>query len=264
MTLIEVLISMALMGIVMTALVNVNISSTRASSALQTRNDLLPESQIAQNYVLSKIREATYVFPEGTTFNLGSDVTVQKPGTSGGSWTVGTDPIVAIVLPPTNTTPNCSASAPSTPDTQNCYTFYAYYPVLRSSLTGSATLGSGLRPVTDVANDSSAWVLMEYRASYGKVTPLTTPDSVFTAAPGVSAQGRLVMDYLLPVTGTGTDQLFDQANDAAGAQAVGNTSVTMNLAAQRVFTGQTIRLPSSGRYNVTVYPRNVGKNTVPN
>lgn len=257
-TLVELLIGMALMGVVLLAVFNVNLSSTRASMSLQTRNDLLPETQIAQTYMLSKLREAAYVYPTATAFDLGTDPTVRNPRTGSGAWTVGSDAFLAVVLPPRSGTPNCAATAPAVPDTANCYTLYAYYPVLRSVLTGSTTLSSGRRPAAEPLNDASTWVLMEYRRSFGKLTGSTFP--VLSAN---TTQGTLVMDYLVPVTVPQVtnvpDRLFSLARDT-GIQQVGQTSITVNLAAQRQLGGSpSVRVPGSGRSTVTVFPRNVGK-----
>lgn len=256
-TLVELLIGMALMSVVLLAVFNVNLSSTRASMSLQTRNDLLPETQIAQTYLLSKLREAAYVYPTATAFDLGTGPTVRNPRTGSGSWTVGTDAFVAVVLPPRSETPNCAVTAPAVPDTANCYTLHAYYPVLRSALTGSTTLSSGRRPSAEPLNDS-AWVLMEYRRSFGKLT-----GTVFPVPAANTTQGAMVMDYLLPVTlpqvSSVPDRLFSLTGDA-GTQQVGRTAITVNLAAQRQVGGSpSVRVPGSGRSTVTVFPRNVGK-----
>ncbi|GGR61757.1 prepilin-type N-terminal cleavage/methylation domain-containing protein [Deinococcus seoulensis] len=257
-TLVELLIGMALMSVVLLAVFNVNLSSTRASMSLQTRNDLLPETQIAQTYVLSRLRESAYVYPTGTTFDLGTDPTVKNPRTGLGAWTVGQDAFIAVVLPPRSETPNCALIAPAVPDTANCYTLYAYYPVLRSVLTGSTTLSSGRRPAAEPLNDASTWVLMEYRRSFGKLT-----GTVFPVPLANTTQGAMVMDYLLPVTlpqvSSVPDRLFSLTGDA-GIQQVGRTAITVNLAAQRQVGGSpSVRVPGSGRSTVTVFPRNVGK-----
>ena len=258
-TLIELLVAAALMLVVMAAAFNVNLSSTRATSLLQTRDDLIPETQLAQNYLKSKLSEAVYVFPVDSAFTLGSSATVKHPTTGTGNWTVGSDPIVAVVLPPTASAPTCPAAPPATPDTANCYTFYAYYPVKRSSLTVSSLPG-GLKPPADTVNDDAVWVLMEYRKSYGAQTPSASAD--FTAPPTDAApQAVPVMDFLLPVTVPQSNdsalRLFAQEN--TDSPMLGSTNVTVNLAARRTIGGRTVSIPESGRYSVKVYPRNVTK-----
>lgn len=250
-TLIELLVGMALVGLILTALLSLNVSTNRSASSLQVRNDLLGETQTAQNYVVGKLRDAAYVFPTGTSLVLGTSggYSTRKPGTSSGSWTVGTDPIIAFVAPPKNPSPGQCAASPSG---STCYTFYAYYPVQRSAITGSGGATGANNPGADAANDASAWVLMEYRRNYTTLTSLSS-----ALASGISGgTGLMVLDYLRsPVTG---ETLFSQVDSPS----VGVSSVTVQLATQRL-GGQTVRVPGAGRYSVTVYPRNVGKPLVP-
>ena len=101
-TLVELLVGLALAGVVTSALLSLNISTSQTSSLLNSRNDLLAETQLAQNYVAAKLREAAYVFPTGTALTLSAtnSYSTQKPGGTTSAWTVGTDPIVAVILPP--------------------------------------------------------------------------------------------------------------------------------------------------------------------
>lgn len=247
------------MGVLLVAVFSVNISSTRASFDLQARNELVPEVQIAQNYMLSKLREATYIYPYGTVLNLGTSASVKNPSSGSGSWTVGTDPIVAVVLPPRTLAATCALT--STID--NCYTFYAYFPVKRSDLVSATDLGSLGRPVADPLNDGSAWVLMEYRRTLG--TQIPTSSAVAFGAPATDTKATVVLDYLQPVPlpQSGTNVLFSQSNDAM-PQLPGITSITLNLASRRIFQGRTLNVPGADRYTVTVYPRNINKPTGPN
>lgn len=251
-TLLELLIGMVLIGLILTALLSLNISTNRSASSLQVRNDLLAETQIAQNYIVGKLRDAAYVFPEGTTLILGisGGYSTRKPGTSSGTWIVGTDPIIAFITPPrTPSAGQCTAN----PSGLTCYTFYAYYPVRRSVMTGSGGGTGANNPGADATNDVSAWVLMEYRRNYATLTALDA-----SLASGISGgTGLMVLDYLRPPA-IG-ESLFDQTDSTS----VGVGSVNLRLASQRIGAGsQTIRAPGTGRYNVTVYPRNVGKPVV--
>ncbi|BDP40184.1 prepilin-type N-terminal cleavage/methylation domain-containing protein [Deinococcus aetherius] len=256
-TLLELLVGMALVGLILTALLSLNLSTNRSASSLQVRNDLLAETQTAQNYVVGKLRDAAYVFPAGTTLVLGTSggYSTRKPGTtSSGTWTVGTDPIIAFVLPPRATTPGtCSTSESTTTGPKFCYTFYAYYPVQRNVMTGSSGATGANNPGADATNDASAWVLMEYRRNYASITALSS-----SLASGISSgTGLMVLDYLRPPASG--EKLFDQTDSTS----VGVSSVTLQLATQRL-GGQTVLVPATGRHSVTVYPRNVGKPVVPN
>ncbi|ULH16791.1 prepilin-type N-terminal cleavage/methylation domain-containing protein [Deinococcus sp. KNUC1210] len=255
-TLIELLVAMALLGVLLASLFALNLSTSRAATALQARTQLLQESQSVQNYLAGKLGQAAYVFPVGTTLTLGSGYSTQPPS-GGHSWTIGTDPMVAFVLPPRKPAAGLCRSAPG-PDT--CYTFYAFYAMKRSDLTANA---SGVfNPGPDAANDRTAWVLMEYRANY--------MPSGFTPTVLASAQGRLLMDYLRPTSQTGADTNFlfrqiDGVSATTGQETPGSTTVTVNLAAQRQVTGQTVSVPTGTLpTTLTVYPRNVGKPVVAN
>jgi prepilin-type N-terminal cleavage/methylation domain-containing protein len=249
-TLVELLIAMALVGIVLAAVVTVNIDTSKSLAVLQTRNDLLPETQIAQNYLVSKLREAAYLFPKTASLNLGTDYSTRNPRTGDGTWSLNTDAAVAFIVPPRKSDVAILCTA-ATPD--YCYTFYAYYPVKRSVVTAAATLNDN--PGPDPVNDLSDWVLMEYRAAYtqsGFPTNNTFPSG---------GKGKILMDYLLPTTQTGTDVLFSQTSDTTTPGVAG---VTLNLAGQRSMAGKVVRLPVTGRYTLTVYPRNLGKTPIAN
>lgn len=250
-TLVELLVGLALAGLVTSALLSLNISTSQTSSLLNSRNDLLAETQLAQNYVAAKLREAAYVFPTGTALTLSAtnSFSTQKPGAASSTWTVGTDPIVAVILPPEESG-SCVTGAP-----QFCYTFYAYYPVQRATVTANAT--GAAQPGPDARNDASAWVLMEYRRPY---TALALGTVLGTAqATGLSgASGQIVMDYLRPPA-TGESPLFSQVN----GQQQGVSRLTLRLAGARLGSRET-RVPQTGRYEVAVYPRNVGKPVSPN
>ena len=66
-TLLELLVALGLMGIVMGAVLSLNVNTGRATSALQARSELTSETQIAQNYIAGKIRNAVYVYPYGAS-----------------------------------------------------------------------------------------------------------------------------------------------------------------------------------------------------
>ncbi|WP_407539673.1 prepilin-type N-terminal cleavage/methylation domain-containing protein [Deinococcus radiomollis] len=50
-TLVELLISLGILGLLLAAVVSVNVGTSRSAAGLQTRNDLQPELQIVQNYI---------------------------------------------------------------------------------------------------------------------------------------------------------------------------------------------------------------------
>ncbi|WP_019010626.1 PilW family protein [Deinococcus aquatilis] len=258
-TLIELLIGMALALIVMVAAFDLFTSSTKSAFNLQTRSELLAELQIAQNYLAAQVRDAVYVFPQGTTLNLGGGYTTEHP--LDGTWRVGDQavPVLAFIKPPEDTTKGC----PSNED--GCYKFYAYYPVLRSSWVSGAT--SYNDPGQDPQN-GNRWLLVEYHSNYRVPPQLASLASPYT--PPAGGSGRLLLDYVQPtaLALAGTPALFVQKDAPAPAtvQSSGTVSVTLNFALSQQLRGSVLNLPGRSATaapaatvrTVTVFPRNLG------
>ncbi len=271
-TLIETMVALGLLGLILAAVFSVMQRSSTATGQLDVRNDLLSETQLAQNYMVSRLREAAYVFtPDsgltGVTATLAmnsSGYTMYNPAQGNWVWRLGVDPIVAFVVPPKVVTPspNGCDGAPVNPPAgagsnaryraNNCYAFYAFYAIPRGQITGgvpskgiAAATGVDLLP-TNSANNG-AWVLMEYRAYY-----TTTGYSKLRGNIPTDGTSRILLDYVLP-TGSG-EKLFTLTPRAAD-NVVDN--VLISLATQQTIGGTNIRVPGSSRYNVRVYPRNL-------
>jgi len=269
-TLIELLIGLLLVGVVMAALATLNLGTSRATRSLQAQNEMLSEEQTTINYMAGKLREAAYVFPNGSSFQLASSGNTLKDPNGSYVWNIGTDPMVAFVIPPRTVEPGRCAteSAKTSGDwAQYCYAFYAFYAIKRSDLTADTGANSRTNnPGPDPSNDTDAWVLMEYRGYY-TTTVLGYPGSGYsntlTNIPGATSNGgssgRLLMDYL-PKMDT-PPALF--VSPASGTQVAGQTTVVMNIAAQQLAggagNGGMIRVPNTGYTTLTVYPRNIGK-----
>lgn len=259
-TLIELLIALLLVGIILAAVVYVNIETVRASASLQARNQLLPELQMAQNYMAGKLKQAAYIFPNGSNIQMSVSgaTTAKPPGGSAGSiynWVVGTDPIIAFVLPPKTVTSGNCATATTMTTSNFCYAFYAFYAMKRDAFVAATSFADD--PGTNGANDASSWVLVEYRAYYNTAGFLPSTTSIPTGN-----TGQLLMDFL-PAQYAGVTKLFTiNAAAAAANQFAGSTTVTINLAALQNVASQVVRLPSNlaTDFNtLVVYPSNVGK-----
>ncbi|GGS17027.1 PulJ/GspJ family protein [Deinococcus knuensis] len=256
-TLIELLVAVALALIIMFAASSLLISSSRSSGDLQARNDLLQEFQIAQNYLIANVREAAYVYPQGTTLNLGSGVTTRRPG--GGNWVVGSAsaPILAIVKAPQEAVSGCSST-----NGNACYKFKAYYPVLRKTWVDDST-GTQNDPGADPSNEGS-WLLIEYTKNLVQTTPPTVTELTALAPGGLNgANGKLLLDYVQPAV-TGLPPLFTAP--PAGPQVAGQTRVTVNLSVSRTVAGKAVVVPArpgtdptTWVQGVLVSPRNVGR-----
>ena len=263
MTLIEMLVAMAILSVLMLAFTQVFGGSLRASSEINSRNELISEGQIAQQLIASRLQGAYFVYPTGQTMQLtGSGDTTPNTVRSGAGqdWIVGTDPFIAMILPP-KTTGQCPTSSASTsPGTKDaCFTFYAYYPIVRGTFIGS---NSNSAPPADPAN-ADVWFLMEYRANLydgaNRSTNLllTPPNTTTVLNNSASTQptikgraGTILTDYVQPTTATPTYTMF-QVNTGAG------TWAELKLRMLQKRGGKALAAPTgTAALSTRVYPRN--------
>ena len=259
-TLIELLVAVALALIIMFAASSLLISSSRSSGDLQARNDLLQEFQIAQNYLIANVREAAYVYPQGTTLDLGSGVTTRRPG--GGNWVVGSAsaPILAIVKAPQEAVSGCSST-----NGDACYKFKAYYPVRRGTWVSGVSASGQNNPGADPSNEDT-WLLVEYTKNLVQTAPPTVSqltDLALTPGGLNGESGKLLLDYVQPAV-TDLPPLFTAP--PAGPQVAGQTRVAVNLSVSRVMAGKAVVVPARPStdpatwvQSVLVSPRNVGR-----
>ncbi len=284
-TLIELLVSMAVGTIVLLWLFTSFSVTSKNTVQVNARSDLQQELLNAQQLIAGRVREAWYVYPAGKTFDLGSGVLRSNPfwnnsaGTSG-VWTTGSQPILAMILPPKVPGGLCTTS----PNNAGCYRFYAYYPVRRDSWVGGTSTGTFKvnNPGADSLNDASAWVLAEYRSYYygSTIAPLfnlvySTPDIPSTTG----SDANLLADYIQPTTTAPTYSMFsyilpnplvpivngapdgpwvdDDSNGIANQPYV--SGVGINLVTRKNLGNTALRLPSTGTYSLTISPRNLGK-----
>lgn len=250
-TLIEILVSLSLLGVIMAALFQTMGSTVALSNTTTSSNDLIREGQIAQQVLNARFKEACYVYPTGETIKMTSIGFTTKNGI-GWDWVVNTDPIVAFILPPEPGVANL-----------NQYRFQAYYAIPRSQYVNEAS--NNANPGKDAVNDSSVWMLMEYRkvvdisgAAYntGRKCAQLAVNSTFKTDLQ-SASGRLLTDYITPVT-TSTS-LMSVGGTAAGG---GAAFIEYNLRLQQTTRAGNIISVGGGSSgtNLTakVYPVNLG------
>ena len=250
-SLIEVLISIAVLGVVMAAVIQIFTSTMRVSADVNAQNTILHEGQIALQLVTARLNEALYIVPSGTTLNLSSSDTATNTlsGTPSQSWTVGTDPILALVLPPEDGDSSvvCSPTSVATA----CPRFFAYYPIKRSAYLTSS-LPSSLKPDPNAANDASTWMLMEYRGTFDAPLPaqMTPADLTSNFAQVQGNAGQLVVDYVQPEASAPAYTLFSL--DTA------DRSVTFRLRMLQAVRSKDKRVAQFGSspLEVKVYPRN--------
>ncbi|AZI42336.1 prepilin-type N-terminal cleavage/methylation domain-containing protein [Deinococcus psychrotolerans] len=257
-TLLELLIGLAITGIILAVTTSLFTTTLFSSTDINSRNDLISEVQLAQQVIAGRTNDAIYVYPVGSvlTLNTSGASTLNTLITpSSQTWKVGTQPFLAMILPPSVPTADCQGATPSTGIvTAGCYRFFAYYPMLRSALLSSTLVDV---PKAD-ANNASQWVIMEYRQNMfsGGVAwspgAVLSSDSVKTlsSAPTyyMGGVGRILADYIQPSL---ANVKFDVA--APAGITPGRVSITL--------TGQRFRVASTqssliGPQTVNVYPRN--------
>ncbi len=162
-TLVEMMISTAILAVLMLGFTQIFGGSLRASAQVNGRNELISEGQIAQQLIASRLQSAFYIYPPSTALQMTSSGVMAKNTVRAGAgyvWTVNTDPIVAMIVPP-KVKAQCPTSSAGPGSEDACFSFYAYYPVLRSALIADAPASA---PDPD-PNNANAWVLMEYKAN---------------------------------------------------------------------------------------------------
>ncbi|AWN22886.1 hypothetical protein DKM44_06290 [Deinococcus irradiatisoli] len=251
-TLLETLIGLALFGLIMLAITNLFRGTLDTASAGNAENELLSDMQLTQQVIAGRATDAVYVYPTGSTLVLSGTATAPTTrNTLGGAntntqnWTVGTDPIVAMILPPLVAAGPCNTTVFT-----GCYRLFAYYPILRSYLLSNVT---GDVPNADARNPNQ-WVMMEYRKNLVNAgvpwTGISNSTGQVTSVPNSGyvqgASGKFLTDYFQPGSVS-----FTVTPPATGA--VGRVAIQ--------FTGQRFRSGSASAalvssQSVTVYPRN--------
>ncbi|MDV6374594.1 PilW family protein [Deinococcus arenicola] len=255
-TLVELLIGMALMGIVMMALLAFFTQGTRISAQSSSRADMQQEVLNAQQLIAGKLKGAWYVYPplasSTDVWSLTGTNLTKNPVSNNNTWKTAVaitpnQPLLAMILPP---------------DTVGgVYSFIAYYPVKRSDWIGGVTAGSSKDPGVDASN-ANTWVLAEYRATmptgFSDVYPPAVPPPMPTGS-----QSNILSDYVAPTivtagftTAASTYTMFTYTLDSMGTV----RGVTLNLATTRQTSGTTLRLPNAtDEYTISVFPTNLGK-----
>lgn len=211
-TLVELLIGLGIMGVLTVAFLQFFTASVTITQRFDTRNELLSDGQTAQQLVSSRVQEAWYIYPTSTpAFSLSGIPNVQGWAvghpSGAGTWKIGTDAILAFLVPPSSVGGLCTPTA-ATPVTAGCYEFYAYYPVKRAAYVTGTTSTYSNRLLSDGEN-GGAWVLMQlvgYVAPTAIASGSAQPPTLTTSWLNGNLQGArvdLVSDYLSSNTSTG-------------------------------------------------------------
>jgi prepilin-type N-terminal cleavage/methylation domain-containing protein len=268
-TLLELLISMALLGMISAALFSTLGNTVQVTNAVNASNDLLREGQMAQQVLSSAFKEACYVFPANRVLKLsnGSGYSRRNSFVSPikSEWTINTHPIVGIILPPratpdlNNLTPDVDvASSDAVQAADNNYLFVAYYAIQRTQYTQNAS--DSINPGRDSRNDDSTWVLMEYRKRLAPLNlgrPTQCSDFGGTQINLTGGHANLLLDYIAPVSPSTSFFKAIGGNTNQGA-----VSISYALQLKRVLPDGTVARVGDGTNGTNlsgnVYPFNLG------
>lgn len=226
-TLVELLVTMAIIGILLAVILNLQsstISFTDKQSGLTQRLQAIND---VSGYIGDRVKAAQLV-PDGLSLPIGGTST----GTSACS-RAGTEPCLAVVLPVVDATCGLVVN----------WRLHAFRYVPRSPLPANEKVALPGLDITGV------YGLREIRVPSGVAdgtctAPMNTVPTTFS---GTSTSGMLADNLVLP---TGTDKAFEYDPD--------KKIVTLRLrsvAANRA--GTLEHTPSSGPYKLQVFARNV-------
>jgi prepilin-type N-terminal cleavage/methylation domain-containing protein len=214
-SLIELLISIAILGVILVAVNGLLVASFGNSKVIGVQTNLQEEIRSAAAIINDEVQRAYYVFPpqgsviktattdvtvDWSTFNLGTSNF--KTGTHEStifnvtsSSSTTTPQILAMITTPREPTAPCLSKTKTTPaptsadlyeDTNKgisagdgCYQFVAYYAVLRPKVTRGAVSNSSTSSelLDEDLNNTDRLVLMEFRMNlYGKLATTPTTD----------------------------------------------------------------------------------------
>ncbi|MFC4638430.1 PilW family protein [Deinococcus hohokamensis] len=192
-TLVELLVGLALMAIVLTAVQAVTTSTMHANALLTARAEMQSDAVIANQLLLARAREACAVAAQGSSVTLPN-----VPGTQHGAsrtWQVGTEPFVAFV------TPDGAAER-----------FYAYYLLSRADYEAQMPAQQSLATV----QGAEARVMMEFTVPLAPGTCNPAPGTVAvppTSPAGTGATALMVVNNVrVP---TAAEPLFTVGADQA-------------------------------------------------
>lgn len=193
-TLVEMLVAMAIFSIILGLVMSALRTGSNTLGVIVGEADIIEDARAASAIIADEISQAAYIYPPGTTLTLNSSgYTTVNPNTGDRTWTVGEDPILAMITPPNTSNINGDCND----DSAFCYTFVAFYPVARSVV--SRNLPYMADPINDTG-DNEKWVLYEYRRRLDiGASPLEfigLQGNLPTQFGGIAAQ--ILVDYVIP------------------------------------------------------------------
>jgi prepilin-type N-terminal cleavage/methylation domain-containing protein len=185
-SLLEVILAIGIMGLILVALIRLIGNSTSVSQLVTSQAAMQSELRTAGAIIGDSIQRSSYVFPpQGSTlnttstpvivnwssFNLGSGNRKTGPHNSTtfevtSSISSTRPPFLAMIVAPRNPSFPCKATDTSTDVFRNgegCYSFVAYYPVIRPNVTQGMVSNSPTSNALLAPNsyENTRWVIME-------------------------------------------------------------------------------------------------------
>jgi type II secretory pathway pseudopilin PulG len=201
-TMIELLIAAAILVVILGLVANGIQSGGGVVTQVVSESELLEDTRVAGQLIADSAARAVYVYPPGTTLSLNSagSWTVQNPKNNKNVWKIGTDPMLAFIEAPRESSGVCVGTDKDGKKKLNeaaCLSFVAYYPVKRATVAKQDNYKYLAEP-----QNEGAWMLFEYRKTL-ELTKLTadTPLPISSQTGLSGGQGRILADYLLPTTG---------------------------------------------------------------
>ncbi|MDX2005809.1 MAG: type II secretion system protein [Meiothermus sp.] len=272
-SLIEMLIAAAITGVLLIVVTNGIQSASSSTRMIQTQQLLTEDLRTSGNLISDELSQAYHIYPPGAEITLNSTSTYTVTNFDGSNvWTVGTDPIIAAILPPEDLT---RADLCAT-DNSGCLRLVAYYPLLRSTVTAS-TSGTPEFIGNDPQN-TNVWTVFRYMTylSSGKFSDASS--SLKVAAPSFSgSRGELLADYIQPTSGftvdwsgAGGSKCLVVTTDANGVKSTnpratcpttGNLESVTEMVFQlrgQMTRGTAVLVPGAGPLVFRGTPRNLG------
>jgi type II secretory pathway pseudopilin PulG len=195
-------------------------SSSDTSRYIQTAQTALEDLRFAGNLVSDYLSTAVFIYPKGITLTLNSgceSYTVCNPLTNRNTWTIGTDPIIAAILPPEDPSVTC---ADTNTGKRGCYRFFAAYALSRGQVVRAAT--GAENPGPDPANDDkwTLYVNQKYlsdpkeQRDFRDAQITFTPPNANIPVKLTNTQGNLLADYIK--AGDGLVVNFEKCLDFGG------------------------------------------------
>ncbi|MFC6592119.1 PilW family protein [Deinococcus lacus] len=141
-TLVELLVAMLVMGILLTLIARFFTSGSGTAMQANGRADMQQEVLNAQQLMAAQVKEAWYIYPANTAINLTTTPLTRNPINNSNTWTVGTHPMLAVILPPINSAAACAGGVEEGVTASGLTTLFCAVPgsMARAVIAG-ATLG---------------------------------------------------------------------------------------------------------------------------